>query len=519
MDKGISRREDKEKRTAKRFGSIFFRHATLLSTCLILLFFMFFMPFMAGSGRALYADTSSREVRPSSRVITVKIAAEEALWIKPAWKKDIKKLISISSETFKDKFGIEFRIVAWESWTPGKNLYSLQAVLEDLKRKVSPGEADIVVGMVAPSYANDPPAGFADYFHGCMLLKLVNPWILAPIVLHELGHIFGAVDLDETSSVMDPRNPGLEFDRFSARIITLNRDRSFHTSSFPFPRGLMNEVVAAFQARASLRRCEPELHLYLAYLYIESGDYTSASAECFEILKSSPDSTDVRVLLGNLKLAQGDADEAIAEYKDILERQANLPTVHFNLGVAWSKRGNPEEAASSFREAVRLNPDYAEAHTNLGHLSLKKGDVDAAVRHSRTALKIYPDFPEGLCVLSVALILKGDGESLKEAVELSRKAVSLRSELPEAHVILGIAYENVGEYAKAEAAFLKSLDLRPDLPEAHLILAILYKKTGRNDQAAFHLARIDPDFMVRYRIQSPQDVIRLRSAALLEQVR
>jgi tetratricopeptide (TPR) repeat protein len=513
MNKGTSRRKDKKESKAQRFGFVFFRFSKLFTAFLLPLLLI------AGAGRALFGETSSREARPSSRLVTIKIAAEEALGIRPAWRKDIKKLISISSETFKDKFGVEFRIIAWESWTPGKNLYSLQAVLEDLKRKVSPGEADIVVGVVAPSYANDPPAGIADYFQGCVLLKLVNSWALAPIVLHELGHIFGAVDLDETGSVMNPHNPGLEFDRFSARIITLNRDRSFHTGSFPFPRSLTNEVVAAFQARSSLRRCEPELHLFLAYLYIESADYASASAECLEILKSSPDSTDVRVLLGNLKLAQGNVDEAIAEYRDILERQANLPTVHFNLGVAWSKRGNPEEAASSFREAVRLKPDYAEAHANLGHLCLKKGDVDAALRHGRTALKIYPDFPEGLCVLSVALILKGDGDSLKEAVELSRKAVSLRPGLPEAHVILGIAYENVGEYVKAEAAFLRSLDLRPDLLEAHLILAILYKKTGQDEQAASHLSRVDPDFMARHRIQSPMDVVRLRSAALLERVR
>ena len=519
MDKAISNREEKKMSTAKSFAPFFFRPSELLNRCLISLFIIFFNIFMVGTGMALFADALSREARPSSRVITIKIAADEALGIRPAWKKDIKKLISISSETFKDKFGIEFRIIAWESWIPGKNLYSLQAALEELKRKVSPGEADIVVGVVPPSYPSDPPAGIADYFHGCVLLRLVNPWVLAPIVLHELGHIFGAVDLDETGSVMDPRNPGLEFDRFSARVVALNRDRSFHTGSFPFSRNLTKEITAAFQERASLKRCEPELHLFLAYLYIESGDYAAASAECLEILKTSPDSSDVRVLLGNLKLAQGDIDAAIAEYRDILERQANLPTVHFNLGVAWSKRGNPEEAAASFSEAVRLNPDYAEAHANLGHLCLKKGDVDAAVKCCRTALKIYPDFPEGLCVLSVALILKGDGESLKEAVESSRKAVSLRPELSEAHVILGIAYENIGEYIKAEAAFLRSLNLRPDLLEAHLSLAILYKKTGKDSQAATHLSRINQDFMAKYQIQSPADLVRLRSAALLEWVR
>jgi tetratricopeptide (TPR) repeat protein len=351
---------------------------------------------------------------------------------------------------------------------------------------------------------------------------MVNPWAMAPVAIHELGHIFGAVDLEENGSVMNPRNPGLEFDSFSDRIITLNRDRSFHTGSFPFPPDLTNEVIAAFRERALLGRGEPELHLFLAYLYIESGDYASASSECQKILESNPESADVQVLLANLKLALGEVDTAITTYEKILARQPNLPTVHFNLGVAWLKRGNQEEAASAFQEAIQLKPDHAEAHASLGCIYLKKGDVKTAMRHCRTALNIFPDFAEGLCILSLALVIKEDKESLEEAVRLGQKAVAIKPQLFEAHAILGIAYGGLGKYSEGEGELMKALELRPDSLEAHLSLATYFKKTGQNDRATVHLARaaeIDPDFMTRHKDQSPADIIKLRRAALLERLR
>jgi len=472
------------------------------------------------SGRALAVRAGPPGL--PARTVTLRVAAAEVLTINPSWKKDIKKLVSISSETFEDKFGIEFRIAAWEGWRPDKHLRSLPAILEDLKQKVRPEEADIVIGLVPPHLGGDTSSGIAEYISGYVLLELANPWTMAPVILHELGHVFGAVDLQEDGSVMNPGNPGLDFDPFSARVITLNRERSYRTASFPFPPAHLKEVISAFRGRAALKRHEPELHLFLAYLYVEAGDYPSASSESLEVLKLSPGSMDVRILLANLKLAQGNVDEAITEYQEILALDPDLPVVHFNLGVAWQRKGRAEEASSSFREAVRLKPTYAEAYANLAHLMLKKGEVESAMNYCRAAIKINPELFEGLCVLSIALILREDAKAIEEAGDLSRKAVALRPLHPEAHIILGIAYENMGKMGEAEAEFLKSLELKPDSIDAHLSLAVLLKKTGRDDQAGFHIAqinRIDPNFAAYYQSQPSPEALRLESLALPEKLR
>jgi tetratricopeptide (TPR) repeat protein len=237
---------------------------------------------------------------------------------------------------------------------------------------------------------------------------LSPPGTAIPLFIHELGHIFGAVDLDEKNTAMYPRDPGLKFDAFSARVIGLNRDRTFHAQAFPVPAVSIKEVIGAYEARAALGRREPEIHLFLAYLYIEIKDYASASRECVEVLKADAGLTEIHSLLGSLFLAQGRTEEAIAEYRAVLEWKREIPVAHYNLGIACAQGGREDEATSEFREALKLNPNYAQAHASLGQQLLKKSEVDAALDHARTALQIFPDFPEGLCILAEALILKGD---------------------------------------------------------------------------------------------------------------
>lgn len=462
---------------------------------------LFFSSAPLPSLRAAGKPKSAQPEGEPKRTVTFKVALADPFGIGIDGKREVRKLNSMASVAFSRAFGIEFQIITWETWKVDKTLNTMPAVLNDFKRKVGPGEADVVIGVLGPSGPTDSPAGIADYFNGYVLLRLGQPGAAVRVAIHELGHIFGAVDLDEKNTIMNPRDPGWQFDTFSTRVISLNKDRSFHTQRFPSPRSLIKEVIAEYEGRASLKRSEPEIQLFLAYLYIETEDYASASKACTEVLKVNAGLTEIHSLLGNLYLAQGRTDEAIAEYRKVLEWNRELPVAHFNLGIACVQVGKEDEATSEFREAVRLNPNYAEAHASLGQQLLKRGEVDAALDHARTAVKIFPDFPEGLCILGTALILKESESLLEEAATICRKAAALRPELPEAHSILGVACGFMGKEKEAEAELLKALELKPDSLAAHLNLAVLYRKTGREEEATYHLGRvvkIGPDFAARH---------------------
>jgi tetratricopeptide (TPR) repeat protein len=451
------------------------------------------------------------------RTVTIKIALAEPFGIGIDARREVRKLNRLASEAFSRAFGIEFRIITWDTWKIDKSLTTTRAMLDDLRKKVDPGGADILIGVLGPSSPYELPTGIADYLTSVLMLRLGGPGTAVPIAIHELGHIFGAVDLDEKNTVMNPGNPRSRFDTFSARVISLNKGRSFHTQTFPCPRSSISEVIAAYEDRASLGRSEPEIHLFLAYLYIGIKDYAAASRECVEVLKANAGLGEVHSLLGYLYLAQGRTNEAIAEYRMVLEWNRERPVAHFNLGIACAQGGNEDEATAEFREALRLNPSYAEAHASLGQQLLKSGEVEAGLDHARTAVKISPGFPEGLCILATALILKESASLLEEAATICRKAVALKPGLPEAHSILGVAYGFMEKNEEAEAELLRTLELKPDSLAAHLNLAVLFRKTGREDKAAYHLGRvveIDPDFAAGQGILGANKIGRLRYMVL-----
>jgi Flp pilus assembly protein TadD len=472
--------------------------------------------------RAAGKPESAEFPKDPTRIVTIKIAGAEQSGLGINWEREIKKLRGVASEIYQQNFGIEFKIIKWEAWQIDKATGTMQGLLDDLKKKIAPGEADMVIGVLGPSGPADSPIGTADYFCAYILLRLGQPESALPVVIHELGHVFGAVDLDEKNTAMNPRNPAPKFDAFSARVIGLNKNRSFHTQGFPSPPGLIKEIIAEYEARASLNRAEPEIPLFLAYLYIETKDYASATKACIEVLKANSENTEIHGLLGNLYLAQGRTNEAIAEYRRVIEWNPQLPIAHFNLGVACLQKGEEDEATFEFREAVRLNPNYAEAHADLGQQLLKKGEVDTALDHVRTALEIFPEFPEGLCILGAALILKEKEALLEEAVSVLRRAVALKPGLPEAHSILGVAYGFRGKDNEAESELLKALELKPDSIEAHLNLAVLCRKTGREIEAAFHLGRvaaIDRDFAARHESLTTADAGLVRYTVFRQMIR
>ncbi len=211
--------------------------------------------------------------------------------------------------------------MTWETWKVDRSRKTMRSMLDDLKKKIDPGEADVLVGVLGPSGPSELPTGTTDYLTGTLLIRLGQPGSAVPLALHELGHIFGAVDLDEKNTVMNPRDPGSKFDSFSSRVIRLNRNRAFHTQMFPFPAELTEQVISEYEGRAALGRAEPEIHLFLAYLYIQTGDSVSAKKACLDVLRTNSELTETHNLLGNLYLSQRRTDEAIAEYRRVLEVQ------------------------------------------------------------------------------------------------------------------------------------------------------------------------------------------------------
>ena len=114
---------------------------------------------------------------------------------------------------------------------------------------------------VAISFAFPGPA---DYPNGIIVLKYLEAKGGMPFVLlHEICHLFGAVDIEEPGSVMSLQGASFRIDRFTREIMAVNRDRSFRRGACPLTPDRAAEALAVYGRREALHLGEPELRICL----------------------------------------------------------------------------------------------------------------------------------------------------------------------------------------------------------------------------------------------------------------
>ena len=152
------------------------------------------------------------------------------------WHVETERLVAAISENFEKRFRIKLNVKNYKPWFSDSSQSSMFALLNDLRAKVKQEESDVVIGITSQYLPEDDVSGVATYLHGYIMLREVQPeFRMRTILIHELCHLFGAIDLDEPGSIMDFKNPGNEFDEFTEKVILLNRDRDFNPYLFPLP--------------------------------------------------------------------------------------------------------------------------------------------------------------------------------------------------------------------------------------------------------------------------------------------
>src|SRR5436190_6532250 len=175
----------------------------------------------------------------------------------------------------------------------------------------------------------------------------------------------------------------------------------------------------------------------LAEMYWKAQRIHDAVAEAQEILKRDPDNVQSRRLLGRIYLR--------------------------SLGDVSSSNGQPETVAKAieqYREINRLDPSDAESALWLARLYRLKNEHDKAEQVLRSILKTDPENEPA--VEQLTQLLMDEGKSV-EAVTLLE---SITAHSPSAVLLdlLGDAYTQTHELAKAEAAYRQAVDLDPSEP-------------------------------------------------------
>ncbi|MGB8959624.1 MAG: tetratricopeptide repeat protein [Candidatus Aminicenantales bacterium] len=450
--------------------------------------------------------------------MSVRLVVDRAIPNLNEWRFRANDFLEGATRLFKAQFGIRLSIEGPERWQPKQERRTLEDALVELRTTVRPEGRDIVFGVIDPGRLKSPALGIASYPHAYILLSDVpNVSAMKYAFLHELCHVFGAIDLKEKGSVMGVVEPSLEIDRFTSEIVLLNRDRSFARTAFPLAGSTIDAAIEHYKDRAGLRRGEPQTLLFLTLLYLEKNDIEAAAEACDAAAKTNPGTAGLHILLGNIRLRRGQVDQAVEEYKAALGLQPSEPGVHFDLCLAYIQARLYKDAAEECRAALEINADYVRARLTLARLLLATGSSEAAATECRAALKSDPRSAEALCIWGTAMValrrpffpLSGAQQeagrdaanaiapgspqaeqAVLDAIPLLQKSIALDPSSPEPHVSLGSAYLALKEYPQAESEFQSALTIEPNGVDAHYELGSLYIETGQVRKAAFHLERI-----------------------------
>ncbi len=132
------------------------------------------------------------------------------------------------------------------------------------------GPADILVGIVPVGPERLVNPGISDYLGGLVVIKRFTPTSgMGFALLHELCHLFGAIDLRETGSVMSLSRASFAIDGFTREIMRVNWQRSFRPGEFPLDENGTLQAMDLYAKRKARGLDEREVEMFLQALRSE----------------------------------------------------------------------------------------------------------------------------------------------------------------------------------------------------------------------------------------------------------
>ena len=175
---------------------------------------------------------------------------------------------------------------------------------------------------------------------------------------------------------------------------------------------------------------------------------------------------------------QAEAEKVLRD----LVKEANAPAAAWNLlGVVLHQRGVREEALACIERAVEAPGADAETHNNRAIMLMECGSYAEAEVSCRRALTLKTDYPEAYFHLGNALQAMRRGD---EAIHAYRKAITLKPEYLDAYNNLGGALRQQGRLQEAIACCRKVISVTPKDPSKHMNLGILLRDLDQFEESA-----------------------------------
>src|ERR1039458_3524407 len=211
----------------------------------------------------------------------------------------------------------------------------------------------------------------------------------------------------------------------------------------------------------------------------QRGEDALAVRKYQELLKSYPDSLEVRANLRAALAKLNRYDEAIEQYRAVLAKKENAG-LRLNLALAYYKKGAFSDAVKQLDTLRAAQPDDARVATLLADCYASLGQDEKAIAILKPLEAAHPDDLSVAWLLGSALIRAGHRrEGLNRVDRVAREGKS-----PEAYLLAGRTALKMDEFERARDYAAAAARLNPRLPGLDTLRGTVLNYLGDAEGAA-----------------------------------
>lgn len=261
-------------------------------------------------------------------------------------------------------------------------------------------------------------------------------------IYYDMGEI--SLSLDESEEVLriDPQNKEISwFIKKSEQSQKYGRKayENYERGYLSYKNGNFEEAVSYFKSSILANPNFKEPHYYLALSYYEIGDLDNSISQWKEVIRIDPFDNSAKHFLNNY----------------LEEKEYGRETLkHFNAGYDYYLKGEYDRAIEEFNKSLNYNPEFEKARQFLSrsYYQLNQMDKYREERKKTTELKVSSEEEKAEEYYKLGY----EFYSLKDytvAIEELKKALSIKSDYPNARYLLAECYFQQKEYKLAQVEY------------------------------------------------------------------
>lgn len=219
------------------------------------------------------------------------------------------------------------------------------------------------------------------------------------------------------------------------------------------------KAYARLEAELDHSHGSPAVRYLLATTALQNGKYGVAIDNLRQLADQMPGSIDAQLKLAEVFRLKGDVHNAILTLQKAAAIQPKDPRPPALLPFLFEMENRAQEAKALVRRTLSEHPDDTNAMNNLAYLLAQTGDsLDEALKLSRKAVSKDPNNPAYLDTLGFVYLKRDQND---DALEIFNGLIRKYPDDPACAYHTGMAWYQKGDRARAKTLLSHALELQP----------------------------------------------------------